>query len=139
MRVASFLPFQPTYYLNGHSGIEQELNRRQIRFRRLAYWTLILGPKFSARERKAIYLSRFYAVAQIEYCRNFIFRRHFPIHKIFERGCEIGLWRLTHKISEIFGVRLTRKLRGKLNTTLEQIERGHHIFRAYCKNAFLKQ
>ncbi|MCW5982737.1 MAG: hypothetical protein KIT09_31905 [Bryobacteraceae bacterium] len=51
-------------------------------------------------------MSRFYAIAQIEYCRNFIFKRHFPIHKIFERSCEIGLWRLTaNRISEIFGVR----------------------------------
>ncbi len=32
MRVASFLPFQATYYLNGHSFIEQELNRAQIGF-----------------------------------------------------------------------------------------------------------
>jgi hypothetical protein len=31
-------------------------------------------------------LSRFYAITQIEYCRNFIFKRHFPIHKIFERS-----------------------------------------------------
>ena len=37
-------------------------------------------------------LSRFYAIAQIEYCRNFIFKRHFPIHKIFERSCEIGAY-----------------------------------------------
>jgi len=85
-------------------------------------------------------LSRFYALAQIEYCRNFIFKRHFPIHKIFERSCEIGLWRLTaHRISEIFGVRLNRRLRGKLATALDQIEHGHHVFRAYWKNAFLKQ
>ncbi len=50
------------------------------------------------------------------------------------------LWRLTaHKISEIFGLRVTRKLKGKLNTTLEEIEHGHHIFRAYAKNAFVKQ
>jgi hypothetical protein len=34
MRVASFLPFQTTYYLNGHSFIEQELNRAQIGFRK---------------------------------------------------------------------------------------------------------
>jgi hypothetical protein len=27
LRVASFLPFQTTYYLNGHSFIEQELKR----------------------------------------------------------------------------------------------------------------
>jgi hypothetical protein len=169
MRVASFFPFQATYYLNGHSFMEQELNRRNIGFRkndnaflavddvaalqaaadrlspqiirqRLDYWTLILGPKFSKRERQQMNLSRFYAIAQIEYCRNLIFKRHFPIHKIFERSCEIGLWRLTaNKISEIFGVRLNKRLRGKLATILDQIEHGHHIFRAYWKNAFLKQ
>jgi hypothetical protein len=169
MRVASFLPFQTTYYLNGHSFIEQELNRARIGFRkndnaflavddvaalqaaadrlspdiirkRLDYWTLILGPKFSAKERKRLNLSRFYAIAQIEYCRNFIFKRHFPIHKLFERSCELGLWRLTaDKIAEIFGTRLNRRMPGKLATVIDRIEHGHHVFRAYCKNAFLKQ
>src|ERR1700722_10804489 len=144
MRVASFLPFQTTYYLNGHSFIEQELNRTQIGFRkhdnaflavddvaalqaaadrlspdiirrRLDYWTLILGPKFSAKERKRLNLSRFYAIAQIEYCRNFIFKRHFPIHKLFERSCELGLWRLTaDRIATIFGTRLNRRMAGFL-------------------------
>jgi hypothetical protein len=32
MRVASFFPFQTTYYLNGHSFIEQELNRTLTTF-----------------------------------------------------------------------------------------------------------
>ncbi|MGB6941815.1 MAG: hypothetical protein WBE37_05445, partial [Bryobacteraceae bacterium] len=108
--------------------------------KQLDYWTLILGPKFSRKERAAMNLSRFYAVHQIEYCRNFIFKRHFPIHKVFERSCELGLWRLTaHKISEIFGVRLTKRFRGKLSTVIEQIEHGHHVYRAYWKSAFLKQ
>lgn len=169
IRVASFLPFQSTYYLNGHNFMEKELQHMGVSFRkkdnaflsvsdpqalqasadrltaeliakRLDYWTMIVGPKFSIRERNAIYLNRFYAVSQIEYCRNFIFRRHFPIHKIFERSCELGLWRLSaDKISQIFGVRLTKRLNGKLYTTLEKIEHGHHVFRAYWKNAYLKQ
>jgi hypothetical protein len=169
MRVASFFPFQTTYYLNGHSFIEQELNRARIDFRktgnaflavadvaalqaaadklspaiirkRLDYWTLILGPKFSAKERQQLNLSRFYAIAQIEYCRNFIFKRNFPIHKLFERGCEFGLWRLTaDKIAEIFGTRLNRTMHGKLATVIDRIEHGHHVFRAYFKHAFLKQ
>src|ERR1700751_664249 len=169
MRVASFFPFQTTYYLNGHSFIEQELNRAQIGFRkndnaflavdnvaalqaaadrlspeiirkRLDYWTLILGPKFSATERKQLNLSRFYAISQIEYCRNFIFRRNFPIHKLFERSCELGLWRLTaNKIAEIFGTRVSRRMQGKLATIIDRIEHGQHVFRAYFKNAFLKQ
>ncbi|MBV8442506.1 MAG: hypothetical protein JO312_18425 [Hyphomicrobiales bacterium] len=71
-----------------------KLNPQIIR-KRLDYWTFVLGPKFSEKERKKINLSRFYSIAQIEYCRNFIFKRHFPIHKLFERSCELGLWRLT--------------------------------------------
>src|SRR6516162_7425654 len=169
VRVASFFPFHASYWLNGHSFIEQELTRASIGFHKddnaflavedvarlqaaadrlspaiirnqLDYWTLILGPKFSKKERSQMTLSRFYAIAQIEYCRNFIFKRHFPIHKIFERGCEIGLWRLTaNRISEIFGVRLTRKLRGKLATVIQQIDHGHHVFRANFKSALLRQ
>ena len=54
---------------------------------------------------------------RIEYCRNFVFKRNFPIHRIFERGCEIGLWSMTaNKIAEVFGQRITKKLKGKLNT-----------------------
>jgi hypothetical protein len=140
VRVASFFPFQTAYYLNGHSFIEQELKRAGIGFRkhdnaflavddvaalqasadrlspeiirrRLDYWTLILGPKFSKKERATLNLSRFYAISQIEYCRNFIFRRHFPIHKLFERSCELGLWRLSaDKIATIFGKRVSRRM-----------------------------
>jgi hypothetical protein len=99
MRVGSFFPFQSTYYLNGHSFIERELLRLNIPFRKddnafvavenpkalqaaadrlspemirkhLEYWTLVLGPKFSRREREEMSLSRFYALNQVEYCRN---------------------------------------------------------------------
>ena len=96
VRMASFFPFHATYYLNGHSFMEQELKRKQIGFRKddnaflavddvaelqaaadrlspqiirkqLDYWTLILGPKFSKKERSQMSLSRFYAISQIEY------------------------------------------------------------------------
>ena len=169
VRVASFFPFHATYWLNGHSFMERQLTKAgtgfhkddnaflavdnvaalqaaadrlspQIIRKQLDYWTLIVGPKFSKKERSEMSLSRFYAIAQIEYCRNFIFKRHFPIHKIFERSCEIGLWRMTaHRISQIFGVRLTQRLRGKLACVIEQIEHGHHVFRVNFKNALLRQ
>jgi hypothetical protein len=169
LRVGSFFPFQATYYLNGHHFMEQELTRQKIGFRkhdnaflavadaaglqaaadrltpdvirqRLNYWTLIVGPKFSKRERQQMNLARFYAAAQVEYCRNFIFKRTFPIHHLFQRSCEMGLWRMTaDKISEVFGARLHKRLRGKLSTVIDQIEHGHHVFRAYWKSGFLKQ
>ena len=46
---------------------------------------------------------------------------------------------ILNRISEIFGVRLNKRLRGKLATVIDQIEHGHHVFRAYWKSAFLKQ
>jgi hypothetical protein len=72
-------------------------------------------------------LRRDYSINQIEYCRNFIFKRHFPIHKIFERSCEMGLLRLAaDKVAYIFGVRVTKRLRGKLHSVLEKLDHGHH-------------
>ena len=44
----------------------------------------------------------------------------------------------SNKISAIFGQRLHRRLSGKLATVIDQIEHGHHVFRAYFKHAFLK-
>jgi hypothetical protein len=169
MCVASFFPFKTTYYLNGHSFIEHQLRHANVGFRkndnaflavdnvaalqaaadklsaviirkRLDYWTFVLGPKFSAKERRQVKLSRIYAISQIEYCCNFVFKRNFPIHKLFERSCELGLWRLTaHKMAEVFGTRLRRNHRGKLSTVIDQLEHGHHVFRAYFKNAVLRQ
>jgi hypothetical protein len=102
---------------------------------RLDYWTLVLGPKFSKKDRAAINLRRAYSLNQVEYCRNFIFRRHFAIHKIFERSCELGLFRLTADvITQIFGVRKHKRLRGKLHTMLEKVDHGHHVLRIYCKS-----
>jgi hypothetical protein len=162
--VGSFLPFQTTYYLNGHHYIAGELQRAGIRFRRddnaflaiedlhalqaaadrfspaiirkrLDYWTRVLGPTFSPTDRTAINLRREYSLNQIEYCRHFVFRRHFPIHQIFERSCELGVFRLTaDAITQIFGVRKHKRLRGKLHTMLEKLDHGHHVLRVYCKH-----
>jgi len=164
MCVGSFLPFQTTYYLNGHHIIAGQLAHQGVRFRkddnaflwtadvqalraaadrldpevirqRLDYWTLVLGPKFSKPDRTAINLRRRYSLNQVELCLNFVFRRSFPIRKIFERSCELGLFRLTADvITEIFGVRKHKRLRGKLNTMLEKIDHGHHVLRIYCKS-----
>jgi len=166
--VGSFLPFSITYYLNGHSFIERQLESSGIDFRKddnaflwvadsqalqaaadrlssqmiqkqLDHWTWTVGPKFSEKDRKAINLSRHYSLQQVEYCRNFIFRRNFPIHKLYERSCDLGLFRLTaDKLSQMFGFRLHKRLRGKLATVLENIEHGHHVLRACGKNAVLR-
>src|SRR5258708_33372624 len=164
MCVGTYLPFQTSYYLNGHNFMKIELRRQGVAFRkddnaflatadpkalqaaadklsasiiekRLNYWSWLLCPKFSEKDRQAVNLRRAYSINQIEYCRNFIFKRHFPIHKIFEHSCEMGLFRLAaDKVAYIFGVRVTKRLRGKLYSVLEKLDHGHHVMRTYCKN-----
>ena len=165
MCVGTYLPFLTTYYINEHHWIEVQLKRKGIAFRkddnaflsvadpaklqsiadsltaemiqkRLDRWTLILGPKFSDKERAAVNLSRSYSINQADYCRNFFFKRNAPIHKIFERSCEMGLFTLTaDKVAQIFGFRKTKRISGKLYSLLEKIDHGHHVLRAYAKSA----
>jgi hypothetical protein len=45
---------------------------------------------------------------------------------------------LPDKITQIFGFRVNQKLRGKLQSVLEKIEHGHHVFRACGRNAVLR-
>ena len=167
--VGSFLPFSITYYLNGHHFIERELLRAGVQFRKddnaflwvadpkalqaaadrlspeiirqqLDHWTWVVGPKFSQKDRAAINLSRHYSLQQVEYCLNFVFRRNFPIHKLFERSCDLGLFRLTaDQLSEMFGFRLHKRMPGKLATVLERMEHGHHGAARLCQKCRASQ
>jgi hypothetical protein len=125
LRIASFLPFAATAYINGHNYIERQLLKQKIAFRkadnaflsvkdtkalqriadtlsgdliggRLDYWIFMLGPKFSQKERRLNPgLRRRYSVNQIEYCRNFIFKQSFPLRSLFQRCSELGLHSLS--------------------------------------------
>jgi len=108
---------------------------------RLNYWAFTLAPKFSLQERLACQgLARSWSIQQLEYCWNIVFKRHWPIRHIFERSCELSLYSFTaDRISQIFGLRISRHFHGKLQTVLEHIEHGRHVFRAYWKNGFLRQ
>ena len=171
IRVGSFLPFAVTAYLNGHSIIARELDRQGIKHvkddnrfvstenpkklqniadslspeiiqQRIDYWTLIVSPKFSAKERESAGggLHRFYCVEQIEYCRNFIFKRSWPIRSIFQRSCELGLFLLTaDRVTALFGGQRRKRINGKLQNVFERMDHGMHVFRTYWRHSFLKQ
>jgi len=82
--------------------------------KRLDYWTLILAKVLRQGTQAAQSLTLL-AIAQIEYCRNFIFSGNFPIHKLFERSCELGLWAADRRQDRRdLCMRLNRNMRGKL-------------------------
>jgi hypothetical protein len=162
--VGTYLPFQTTYYRNGHNFIEIELRRQGGAFRkdhnaflstsnpkalqaaadqlsasllekRLNHWSWLPGPQFSEKDRQAVNLRRDYSINQVEYCRNFVFKRHFPLHRMFEHSCEMGLFRLAaDQVAYLFGARVTKRLRGKLHSVLEKLDHGHHVLRIYGKH-----
>ncbi len=169
MRIGAYLPFYATYYLNGHDIIARMLDAEGVSFRmkdnafvsvadpaalqaaadaidprriqeRLDYWTFMLGPKFAMHERDGMDLRRYYFIRQVEHAQNIIFKRNHPIHSIFERSCDLGLARITaQRIANIFGWRITKRTQGKHQVVLDQMDHGHHVLRAYSKNAFVKQ
>ena len=168
IRLGTFIPFEASYYLNGHSYVAQELARQGVAFRqddnafvgvedvaklqavadalggeviekRLEHWTFLLGPKFTVEDRRGAILERSYYLHQVEYSRNFVFRRNRPIRELFVRSCELGLWGLAaDKVVNIFGGQRRHRLNGKVQTTLERMD-GRHVFRAYWKRGWLKQ
>jgi len=169
MRIGAYLPFYATYYLNGHDIIAPMLDAQGVGYRmkdnafvsvadpgalqaaadridprliqeRLDYWTFMLGPKFAQHERDGMDLRRYYFISQVEHAQNIIFKRNHPIHSIFERSCDLGLAGITTaRIANIFGWRITKRTKGKHQVVLDQMDHGHHVLRAYSKNAFVKQ
>ncbi len=170
LRVASYLPFNVTCYLNGHSFIAQELVRQGIRFQkddnaflavadhddalqaaadrlthsllreRCDYWTTQLAPRFSAEEQRALHPSYRYSIGQIELATDVVFKRSAPLKALFRRAVEIGLLlggadQATH----LFGRRINRRYRGKLQTVLDRRDEGHPVLRSYYQTSFVKQ
>ena len=108
VRMGTFIPFEASYYLNGHHISNGNCVARGVGFRkddnaflsrgrprqrcrprptdysgeliqkRLNYWTVLLGPKFSERDRRRAKLERSYYVHQVEYCQNFVFSAIIP-------------------------------------------------------------
>ena len=123
-------------------GIRPPYHYQRVQMRQVANDALVMlgAARYSVpKDRQAINLGRHYSLQQVEYCRNMIFRRNFPIHKLFERSCDLGLLRLSaDRIAQVFGWRLHKRLAGQLSCVLEKTEHGHHVLRAYAKNAMIR-
>jgi hypothetical protein len=79
-------------------------------------------------------------MAQMELATDVVFKRSAPLKALFRRACELGVLvggaeRTTH----LFGRRINRHYRGKLQTVLDQREAGHPVLRWYYLTSFAKQ
>lgn len=169
LRVATYLPFNLTFYLNGHSFLGQELGRLGIANRkednaflavadvsalqaaavrltpellqaRCDYWAGQLAPSFSEQESLAFAPSYRYSISQIELATDVVFRRSAPLRAWFERAAELGLLLGgADRATYLFGRRITRRFNGRLQTVLEARNQGHPVLRSYYRSSFVRQ
>jgi hypothetical protein len=169
VRVATYLPFTITCYLNGHHFVGERLRRAGVDLeqqdnailrvadpaalqaaadaltpavlqQRCDYWAAKLAPQFSPAEHAAVDLRYRYSMGQIELATDVIFREPSPLRALFRRAVELGLLLGgADRTTHLFGRQITARYRGKLQTVLDRRNEGHPILRSYYQTSFVKQ
>src|SRR6516164_7024887 len=169
VRMCPYLPFSARICLNQHHWLANRLRESGIRFKQLANaflrcaapdqlqvlanslaprdlltcgqkWLAHLTPFFSARERAEAGCRHRLFFSQVEFCDNLVFRRRSASDNLGERLLDanrtIGQ---PKKITMIFGRKITRHYRGKLQTEIEDMDLPNPVIRSHYGNGFIKQ
>ena len=103
-------------------------------------WLARLTPFFTAKERQEAGCQHRLFFSQIEFCDNLIFRRRAALDNLGERLLDanrtIGQ---PNKITMIFGRRISRHHRGKLQTEIEDMNLPNPVIRSHYGSGFIKQ
>jgi hypothetical protein len=169
LRVATYLPFTITCYLNGHHFVSQRLREAGVALyqqdnailrvadatalqaaadaltpavlqERCDYWAAKVAPQFSPAERAKLDLRYHYSLAQIELATDVIFHTPSPLRALFRRAVELGLLLGgADRTTHLFGRQSTRRYQGKLQTVSDRRNEGRPVLRAYYQTSFVKQ
>jgi hypothetical protein len=103
-------------------------------------WLTAFTPFFTEKERKEAGCQHRLFFAQVEYCDNLIFHRRAPLDALGERLLDanrtIGQ---PNKITTIFGRKITKQYRGKLQNVIEDMDLPNPVIRSHYGNGFAKQ
>jgi hypothetical protein len=149
VRICPYLPFSARVCLNQHHWLANRMRQQGIAFNQLGNaflkctapdrlqkladslaprdlvtcgqkWLAHLTPFFTANERQHAGCQHRLFFSQVEFCDNLIFRRRAALDKLGERLLDanrtIGQ---PDKITVIFGRKITKHYRGKLQTEIE--------------------
>ncbi|MCC7155608.1 MAG: hypothetical protein IT161_13615 [Bryobacterales bacterium] len=169
VRMCPYLPFSARLCLNQHHWLAQRMRDEGIDFQQCTNaflrcanparlqelsdsltprdlltcgqkWLATFTPFFTERERKQAGCQHRLFFAQVEYCDNLVFRRRAALDQMGERLLDanrtIGQ---PNKITVIFGRRVTKQYRGKLQTVIEDLDLPNPVIRSHYGNGFLKQ
>jgi hypothetical protein len=169
VRICPYLPFSARICLNQHHWLANRMREKGIGFKQVANaflkcadpdrlqelansltprdlvtcgqkWLAHLTPFFTAREREHAGCQHRLFFSQVEYCDNLIFRRRAALDSLGERLLDanrtIGQ---PDKITVIFGRKITKHYRGKLQTEIEDMSLPNPVIRSHYGNGFIKQ
>ena len=169
VRVCPYFPFPARICLNQHHWLANRMREQGIRFKQTSNafmqcsdskrlqeladslapqdfyrcghkWLARLTPFFTPRERQQGRIQHQLFFTQVEYCDNLIFSRRAALDRVGDRLLDanrtIGQ---PDKLTVIFGRKITRRYRGKLQTVIEDIHLPNPVIRSHYKNGFIKQ
>ena len=169
VRICPYFPFSARICLNQHHWLANRMREDGIRFKQCSNaflkcatpdrlqeladaltprdlvtcgqkWLAHLTPFFSARESEQAGCQHRLFFSQVEFCDNLIFRRRAALDMLGERLLDanrtIGQ---PDKITVIFGRKITKHYRGKLQTEIEDMNLPNPVVRSHYGNGFIKQ
>jgi hypothetical protein len=169
VRLCPYFPFSARVCLNQHQWLAPRLRGEGIRFRQAgnaflscsdpprlqaladsltardleqcaATWLRTLTPFFTPTERRQAACQHRVFIAQVEYCDNVIFRRRAGLDALGDRLLDanrtIGQ---PSKLATIFGRKVTKRHRGKLETVIEDLDLPNPVIRSYYRDGSIKQ
>jgi len=169
LRICPYLPFSARVCLNQHHWLTNRMRSEGIDFKQCSNaflrcshphklqeladsltphhllecgqkWLACLTPFFKESERKTCGCQHRLFFSQVEYCDNLIFHRRAALDQLHQRLLDanrtIGQ---PSKITTIFGRKVTKYYKGKLQTVIEDLDLPNPVIRTHYAHGSLKQ
>jgi hypothetical protein len=169
VRICPYLPFSARVCLNQHHWLANRMRSEGIDFKQCSNaflkcshphklqqladsltaddlvscgqkWLACLTPFFKDSERKTCGCQHRLFFSQVEYCDNLIFHRRAALDQLDQRLLDanrtIGQ---PSKITTIFGRKVTKYYKGKLQTVIEDLDLPNPVIRTHYAHGSLKQ
>ena len=103
-------------------------------------WLTTFTPFFTTRERQEAGCQHRLFFSQVEYCDNLIFFRRAAVDEFVQRLLDMNRTiGQPKKITMIFGRKVTKEYRGKLQTVIEDLDLPNPVIRSHYGHGFAKQ